>query len=248
MGAVSDAAIAQGDAGDLEFRAASAGRHRISHASPWTGKTLAYDSTACFIHAAYAALSHCARGLHIAGPLDRPRACGTGCRWRRWPGSISPPRASTSRANWPLATTPPIDGLQLILPMVSRLPLTSAVRQPSRAAAAAASMPAWPAPMTITSKELPGMGAEYGGAVLAASGERGSRHQNPGIFPASCSGASPLRPVGPTPRALSGFDFAGLAGKIVGGCAARIVSAHHPRRPFFRLQPVPGSDAPSSAN
>ena len=46
---------------------------------------------------------------------------------------------------------PPTAGLQLILAMVSRLPLTRAVRQPRRAAAAAASQPAWPAPTTITS-------------------------------------------------------------------------------------------------
>src|SRR5258708_324083 len=124
---------------------------------------------------------------------------------------IRPPRASTSRASWPLAT-PPIDGLQLILPTVSRLPLTSAVRQPSRAAAAAASMPAWPAPITIKSKELPGMGGEYGGVATAASGDHGSRPGIP-VFSGFRLFAQGLRPYGlrPTPRALSGFDFAGCA-------------------------------------
>ena len=45
-------------------------------------------------------------------------------------------------------------GLQDISPMVSKLWVTSAVRAPRRAAAAAASQPAWPPPMTMTSKPL----------------------------------------------------------------------------------------------
>ena len=44
-------------------------------------------------------------------------------------------------------------GLQDITPIVARLCVTSAVRAPSRAAAAAASQPAWPPPTTITSKD-----------------------------------------------------------------------------------------------
>ena len=48
---------------------------------------------------------------------------------------------------------PPIDGLQLITPTVSRLCVTSATLAPTRAAAAAASAPAWPPPMTITSND-----------------------------------------------------------------------------------------------
>ena len=43
-------------------------------------------------------------------------------------------------------------GLQDISPTVAKLWVTSAVRAPSLAAAAAASQPAWPPPMTITSK------------------------------------------------------------------------------------------------
>ena len=43
-------------------------------------------------------------------------------------------------------------GLQDISPMVAKLWVTSAVRAPMRAAAAAASQPAWPPPMTMTSK------------------------------------------------------------------------------------------------
>ena len=42
--------------------------------------------------------------------------------------------------------------MQLIWPTVSQLRVSKAVRQPSRAAANAASRPAWPAPTTITSK------------------------------------------------------------------------------------------------
>ena len=64
---------------------------------------------------------------------------------------INPPRASTSRAIWPFAS-PPIAGLQLILAMVVLLKVTKQVRAPIRAAAWAASIPAWPAPITIQSK------------------------------------------------------------------------------------------------
>jgi hypothetical protein len=46
---------------------------------------------------------------------------------------------------------PPMAGLQLIAPIVSRLWVTSSVRAPVRAAARAASVPAWPPPTTITS-------------------------------------------------------------------------------------------------
>ncbi len=47
---------------------------------------------------------------------------------------------------------PPTAGLQLICPSVSMLWVRSNVRAPMRAAARAASVPAWPPPMTITSK------------------------------------------------------------------------------------------------
>src|SRR5581483_11919116 len=45
-----------------------------------------------------------------------------------------------------------IAGLQDIWPMWSRLSVSISVRTPIRAAASAASMPAWPAPTTITPK------------------------------------------------------------------------------------------------
>ncbi len=44
-------------------------------------------------------------------------------------------------------------GLQDISPMVSVRWVSSRVRAPKRAAAAAASQPAWPPPMTMTSQE-----------------------------------------------------------------------------------------------
>ena len=46
---------------------------------------------------------------------------------------------------------PPIDGLQLIWPSVSMLCVSSSVVAPMRAAASAASVPAWPPPTTMTS-------------------------------------------------------------------------------------------------
>ncbi len=45
-------------------------------------------------------------------------------------------------------------GLQDISPMVANRCVTSAVRAPMRAAAAAASQPAWPPPTMMTSKGL----------------------------------------------------------------------------------------------
>jgi len=47
---------------------------------------------------------------------------------------------------------PPMAGLQLIWPSASMLWVTSNVRQPIRAAARAASVPACPPPTTMTSK------------------------------------------------------------------------------------------------
>src|SRR5688500_8695698 len=64
--------------------------------------------------------------------------------------AITPPSASISRTRCPLPT-PPIDGLHDMRPMSARLKVASATRAPRRAAAAAASTPAWPAPMTNTS-------------------------------------------------------------------------------------------------
>ena len=49
---------------------------------------------------------------------------------------------------------PPIDGLQDIWPSVSMLCVSSSVRRPIRALASAASVPAWPPPITMTSKRV----------------------------------------------------------------------------------------------
>src|SRR6185503_18141213 len=61
-----------------------------------------------------------------------------------------PPSASISRTRCPFAI-PPIAGLHDICPTRSRFNVISPVSAPRRAAADAASQPAWPAPITITS-------------------------------------------------------------------------------------------------
>ena len=63
---------------------------------------------------------------------------------------ISPSRASISRTRCPLPS-PPIAGLQDISPIVAARWVTRAVLAPRRAEAAAASVPAWPPPTTMTS-------------------------------------------------------------------------------------------------
>jgi len=63
---------------------------------------------------------------------------------------ITPSIASISRTRWPFPS-PPIAGLQDITPIAARRSVTRMVRAPMRAAAAAASHPAWPPPTTITS-------------------------------------------------------------------------------------------------
>jgi hypothetical protein len=61
-----------------------------------------------------------------------------------------PSSASTSRTRWPLPR-PPMAGLQDITPTEASLSVRSAVLAPARAAAWAASQPAWPPPTTTTS-------------------------------------------------------------------------------------------------
>src|SRR5688572_27146178 len=67
---------------------------------------------------------------------------------------INPPSASISRTRCPLAV-PPTAGLQGMCATVSRDRVHSPTRHPIRAAAYAASTPAWPAPTTITSNCIP---------------------------------------------------------------------------------------------
>src|SRR5690242_6341578 len=64
--------------------------------------------------------------------------------------AMAPASASISLTRWPLPM-PPIDGLHDICPSVSILWVRRSVRRPIRAAASAASVPAWPPPTTMTS-------------------------------------------------------------------------------------------------
>ena len=93
--------------------------------------------------------SHCALGLHTAGPLLRlsMRNCMAVASVTM---PICPPSASTSRTIWPLAM-PPTAGLQLIWAILFMSMVTRQVLAPMRAEAAAASHPAWPPPITSTS-------------------------------------------------------------------------------------------------
>ena len=90
------------------------------------------------------------QGPRTAAPLDRLSR-------RNWmPAAsasrpITPSSASISRTRWPLPR-PPMAGLQDISPRVSILWVSSRVRAPVRADAAAASHPAWPPPITMTSQ------------------------------------------------------------------------------------------------
>ena len=91
-------------------------------------------------------LSHCARGLHIAGPLERlsMRNCIDA---RSVTMAVKPPSASISRTICPFAM-PPMAGLQLICAILFMSIVIRHVRLPMFAAAAAASHPACPAPIT----------------------------------------------------------------------------------------------------
>ena len=91
-----------------------------------------------------------ARGLHMAGPFDRLSM--RNCRLERSVTMpICPPSASISLTICPLAM-PPTAGLQLIWAILFISIVMSKVVEPKLAAAHAASQPAWPAPITITSK------------------------------------------------------------------------------------------------
>ncbi len=120
-----------------------------SSTSAWNMLRRAWPSIICRIAARYKERSAWQRVARTAGPLDALRvrhwmpAASAAC-------AIAPPSASISLTRWPLPM-PPMAGLQLIAPMVSILWVSNRVCAPVRAAARAASLPAWPAPMTITS-------------------------------------------------------------------------------------------------
>ena len=80
---------------------------------------------------------------------------------------ISPPMASSSRTRWPLPV-PPMEGLQGIMPMLSRFRVSRAVLRPIRAAARAASQPPCPAPITTQSKRSPMRGLIVRSSVIRA--------------------------------------------------------------------------------
>src|SRR5713101_2742996 len=123
--------------------------NRRSFTACWNKVKLAWFSSRDRIARLYRRRSACARVARTAGPLEE-------FRMRNWiPASsvaiaMAPPKASTSLTRCPFPM-PPIDGLQDICPSVSILWVSRRIRQPARAAASAASVPAWPPPTTITS-------------------------------------------------------------------------------------------------
>ena len=141
----------------------------------------------------YAVRSICALGPRTAGPLE---AFST----RNWIPARSaatpmrPSRASISRTSAPFAR-PPMEGLHDISPMVrSGEGVTSATDAPSRAAAAAASVPAWPPPITTTSKSRSEEVANHDANARRPVGPsfRGARRcERPSARSASFARASP---------------------------------------------------------
>ena len=121
----------------------------MSTTSAWMSRSRSCRSSVRFMTSWYLRLSACARSECTAGPLPRFSI-------RYWIQAasaalaISPPRASSSRTRWPLPV-PPMAGLQGMLPTVSRFMAKQTVSSPRRAGASAASIPAWPAPMTAIS-------------------------------------------------------------------------------------------------
>ena len=100
----------------------------------------------------YSSLSACALGERTAGPF----LVFNILYWRPvWSIAfpISPPKASISLTTIPLAI-PPMAGLHGIRPTFSLSRVIRAVFAPSFALARAASIPAWPPPITTTSNSL----------------------------------------------------------------------------------------------
>src|SRR5688572_14495839 len=134
---------------------------------------LGWAVSASLTHLPYARLSACARGDQTAGPRLRLSSLN----WipvASIARPINPPSASISRTRCPLAVSP-ISGLQGISATVSAESDTSPTRHPSRDAAQAASHPAWPAPITITSKShipLATLGSDLGLTLLWHFGVR----------------------------------------------------------------------------
>ena len=98
----------------------------------------------------YSRRSAWARRDQTAGPFPR-LSTRYWMQARSAARAISPPRASSSRTRCPFPV-PPTAGLQGMFPTASRSTVKHRVSSPSRAAARAASIPAWPAPITATSQ------------------------------------------------------------------------------------------------
>ena len=115
----------------------------------WKRSRFSWFSNISRMAALYRIRSACARVARTAAPL-------LAFKRRNWipdlsvANAIAPPNASSSRTRWPLPI-PPMEGLHDIWPRVSMLCESSRVCAPMRAAASAASVPAWPPPTTITS-------------------------------------------------------------------------------------------------
>src|ERR1041385_8541424 len=132
------------------------GPSRMNRAAvPWANRRFGSRSRSDRTARRYKPRSHCARGDHTAGPLER-LSIRNWMRARSVALPMMPPSASTSRTTVPLAL-PPTAGLHDIWPIVSRCWVRSSVRAPERAAMAHASVPAWPPPMTRTSEQSMGV-------------------------------------------------------------------------------------------
>ena len=122
---------------------------KIFIASSCTRYKLFSFSRTLFISSWYFLLSACTLKEWTAGPFEVFNILD----WIKVLSiffAISPPNASISRTRWPLPV-PPIFGLQLICAIESKFIHNNKVLTPSLADARAASLPAWPAPITIVS-------------------------------------------------------------------------------------------------
>ena len=116
-------------------------------------------------------------------------------------------------------------GLQDISPMVAKLWVTSAVRAPMRAAAAAASQPAWPPPMTMTSKRLALKPCVHGPYLSRSGTRRQSGLVSRKLFRTNCRCTSskavihlPMQNSAKmAPKHLLDIDAAGEAAEVTGG-------------------------------
>ena len=125
---------------------------RIRPARPRIHSMFGSASSAARTHLPYCGLSAWARGDQTAGP--RLRFSSLNCiPVASIARPINPPSASISRTRCPFAV-PPTAGLHGMCATVSRVSVHRPTLHPSFAAAHAASTPACPAPITITSNSV----------------------------------------------------------------------------------------------